>query len=489
MENVPKIVRARLQRPASAAAEPHPDADLLTAFAEQSLAAGERDHLLEHLARCGECRDVVALALPATESAALASHVPVRAGWLSLPVLRWGVVAAGIALVASFGILQYRQRQQGKTLVATSLMSHDQTTDPAAQSAVRPLTSAPTAAAPTSAPAATDSRMVSAQSETRKQNVEKNEKKSAAPSEIQSAPVVNQPALTPSTVPAQPQTMRRSNSAGAIHGSAGFGSASGVGRSSTVVEVSPYSDAEPAPPDQLQALSKAKPASPQASAAMVPAPLLHAEPTLVRMKAVAPRWTISDRGALQRSIDGGTTWQDVDIAVNNSAIARLVRLPQTGMSTSVTVEASSAAIEVQTENPPEAKSKEESEPKSATTTAPKFAAQNAGKAAAKITARPAAQSSVKSADAPPAPSQRPIFRAVSVSDNAAEVWAGGSGGALYHTVDAGNHWTLVVPSDVGLVLAGDVIAIQFSNPRNGSVTTSTAEVWTTVDAGQTWHKQ
>jgi hypothetical protein len=465
MQNVPKIVRARLQRPAPSTAEPHPDADLLTAFAEHSLAAGERDHVLEHLARCGECRDIVALALPATEPAARGSHRPARIGWLSLPVLRWGVVAAGIALVTSFSILQYRQRQQGKTLVATSLMSHDQATDIAAQSALRP-------------PATTDSLMIAHQSEMQKQTVmeKKIARKSAAPSAVQGVPALNQPAPAPITVPVQPQPMRHSNSAGTIGGPvAGHGFAPGVGRSSTVVEVSPHSDAEPAPPDQLQALSKAKPASPQASAAMVPAPLLHNETALMRMKGLAPRWTISDNGALQRSLDGGTTWQDVEIAANNSASANLVRPPQTGMTTSVTVEASSAPAEVQTdtqtETQAETRAKKETEKKSG----PKFAA--------KVAARPAAQSSA------PAPAPRTIFRAVSVSSNAAEVWAGGSGAALYHTVDAGNHWTLVVPSDAGLVLAGDVIAIQFSNPRNGIVTTSTAEVWTTGDAGQSWHKQ
>jgi hypothetical protein len=466
MQNIPKIVRARLQRPAPSTAEPHPDADLLTAFAEHSLAAGERDHVLEHLARCGECRDVVALALPATEPAAQGSHRPARIGWLSLPVLRWGVVAAGIVLVTSFSILQYRQRhqeqrQQGKTLVATSLMSHDQATDVAARSALRP-------------PATADSLMTAHQSEMGKQTVmeKKMEKKSATPSAVQGVPVLNQPAPAPPAIQAQPQPMRRSNSGVAIGGAIVRDRSPGVGRSSTVVEVFPHSNAEPAPPDQLQALSKAKPASPQASAAMVPAPLLHHETALMRMKGLAPRWTISDNGALQRSLDEGTTWQDVEIAAN-TASANLVRPPQTGMTTSVTVEASSAPAEVQTdtqiETQAETRAKKETEKKSG----PKFAA--------KVAARPAAQSS--------APAPRTIFRAVSVSSNAAEVWAGGSGGALYHTVDAGDHWTLVVPSDAGLVLAGDVIAIQFSSPRNGIVTTSTAEVWTTGDAGQSWHKQ
>ncbi len=126
MQNVPKIVRARLQREKPITAEPHPDADLLTAFAEHSLPARERDHVLEHLARCGDCREVVALALPATEAVALASSdSTARIGWLSWPILRWGVVAAGILAVTSVGILQYRQRQQEKTLIATSLTSRD----------------------------------------------------------------------------------------------------------------------------------------------------------------------------------------------------------------------------------------------------------------------------------------------------------------------------------------------------------------------------
>ena len=82
-----------------------------------------------------------------------------------------------------------------------------------------------------------------------------------------------------------------------------------------------------------------------------------------------------------------------------------------------------------------------------------------------------------------------IFRALSVSSNAAEVWAGGSGGALYHTVDGGNRWARVVPSVGGVFLTGDITSIQFYDPRNGTVTTSNAEVWTTPDDGQTWRKQ
>src|SRR5467141_586230 len=127
MQDVPKIVRARLQRPMPVTAEPHPDADLLTAFAEQSLAGHERDHVLQHLAHCGDCREVVALALPATEAvAAVKSESAGRSGWFSLPVLRWGVVAAGILAVGSIGVLELRQRSDEKMLVSTRLAPREQ---------------------------------------------------------------------------------------------------------------------------------------------------------------------------------------------------------------------------------------------------------------------------------------------------------------------------------------------------------------------------
>jgi photosystem II stability/assembly factor-like uncharacterized protein len=70
-----------------------------------------------------------------------------------------------------------------------------------------------------------------------------------------------------------------------------------------------------------------------------------------------------------------------------------------------------------------------------------------------------------------------------------EVWAGGSTGALFHSSDGGNHWTRVVPLFAGSTLTGDVVTVEFSDPQHGKITTSTPEVWTTTDAGQTWQKQ
>src|ERR1700758_4633344 len=119
MTEVPTIVHQRLRaaRPTpEVLGQTHPDADVLAAFAEQALPAPERDDVLQHLAMCGDCRDVVALAFPEIELAIPPLATPpmeeetqgVRAAeprenrvlWarLNWGYLRWATLAAGIAV-------------------------------------------------------------------------------------------------------------------------------------------------------------------------------------------------------------------------------------------------------------------------------------------------------------------------------------------------------------------------------------------------------
>jgi photosystem II stability/assembly factor-like uncharacterized protein len=154
--------------------------------------------------------------------------------------------------------------------------------------------------------------------------------------------------------------------------------------------------------------------------------------------AAMPRWTISAAGGLQRSFDGGKTWQAVDV---NAKLAPLAYADSSATNSQITAETSSAKV---------AKDK------------------NSGKLAKQKTTAP-------------------TFRAVAAAGS--DVWVGGSGGALYHSADSGNSWARIVPASAGTSLTGDVLSIDFPDPQHGRVSTSTSEVWASADGGLSWQKQ
>jgi len=115
MTDLPKIVRERMR---AAVAGDHPDPDLLTAFAEQALPERERTPLLQHLSRCADCRDVLALA--AIPPAGVATHikdtgVARKAPWFTFPVLRWGALAACLVVVGA-AFLMHREEKLAYTV-------------------------------------------------------------------------------------------------------------------------------------------------------------------------------------------------------------------------------------------------------------------------------------------------------------------------------------------------------------------------------------
>jgi photosystem II stability/assembly factor-like uncharacterized protein len=170
--------------------------------------------------------------------------------------------------------------------------------------------------------------------------------------------------------------------------------------------------------------------SPNPPAGLVTTQLAEAQPKVTPPPA---RWTISGTGALQRSLDQGQTWQDVNVADSDAALSAFSFARQTVSAQEVSKHASN---------------------------------------------KPALK---KNAASPL------VFRTVTF--NGPDVWAGGSQGALYHSVDNGDHWTRVVPTASGTSLSGDVVTLDFPDPQHGKVTTSTPEVWMTSDDGQTWQKQ
>jgi photosynthesis system II assembly factor YCF48-like protein/putative zinc finger protein len=462
MQDVPKIVLKRLQE--TPAAGPHPDADLLTAFAEQSLADSERARVMDHLSRCSDCREVLALALPATELvAAAASAKPARSRWFTWPVLRWGVAVAGMIAVASIGIVQYRQRQKNDTLVS-SLATHNE---------------------PTAAPQALPQSLPAPQSHESTRQMEREKQAQAENWALSNrADNLGQNMIVRPTNPASPEAraLRVAPSGTAAGGRIRSGSAGGAApkvapsspRNTFAVagsskNATPEAAAKPAPsPTVGQAVeapsssetievveSQAAPAAPAAATAKAqPSDRLDEKQkelqsqydsstslsVLVPKDRVAakaasgarhssPRWSISADGALQRSFDQGKTWLDVD--VNSGLVSSRSKV-----------------------------------------------ASNIGNAYE--------QDSLKK-KVGAQPSSSPLFRAVSAQG--AEVWAGGSAAMLYHSADYGAHWARVVPFSSGSTLTGDITSIEFSDPQHGRIMTSAGEVWITADDGQTWHRQ
>jgi hypothetical protein len=481
MQTVPKIVRERLK--AAPFVGNHPDTDVLTAFAERSLPELERAVVLEHVARCGDCRDVVALALPETElSLPVAS--PAHTPWLTWPVVRWGFVTAGVIAIASVGIMRYQRRPEMTRMAANESVSRFPAPPQASNGQPTQFDRLDRDKSSSTAPPG-DSLYASASPKLAEQRLQPNHR--PAPSTLPSALgvhgafVVNgngagvggsvahgprmpaqgqqqSQAQAPSTVSTDSVAISKQQAAGTA--------ANNIPSVSETVEVqasAPLMQTEtsqtailPAPANGQQSparqsaddvefkVDKAKAATPSSTettqATTVGGPgskttvQSSLETVVLEARAIAPRWAITSAGGLQRSVDGGDTWQNVDV---NAATALNGR-----NFTSLEVVESTRT-----------RKKDE-----------KKARQSA------IAASPA-----------------PVFRAVAVTGN--DVWAGGSSGVLYHSLDAGVQWVIVVPVSGGVALTGDIVGVEFSDTQHGKITTSAGKSWITADDGQSWQKQ
>lgn len=391
MAEVPKIVRERLS---SQAAGEHPDANRLSAFAERALTEPERSQMLDHLSRCADCRQIVALTAPElTEEQVTVTQLPgASRSWWRSPLLHWGAFTAA-ALVVLIAVGARMRLREGRSASAPAIA-------PPSANEVTQRFAIPVPEVP-SVPA----------------RPKQSSKKLAKPSAAQvQAPVVG--AGKPGGV------------AGGIIGGntdklAGLGTGSGGGIGSGVKSAPATVGGPIAPQMKMQAKATAGAISSDTGieqsrqkSALVPpaasetviatgaaAPELKSKAAgtsggnaaLVKRWSVSPRWSISDSGVLQRSFDGGRSWQEVAIGDGVT------------------------------------------------------------------------------------------FRAVATVGS--DVWAGGSGAALFHSADGGEHWSQVPIQVKGRAPSGDIIRIEFADAQNGTVATSTNEIWTTSDAGTTWRSQ
>ena len=439
MEQLPKIVQRRLQETARLGS--HPEPDLLAAFVEKSLNDRERAQVLQHLADCVDCREVVTLATPE----ALPTPLPTatRSRWLSWPVLRWGALAACVVVVSAAVTLRYGRRSAGESSVAERIPAAAPTSLPA-ESNVPPQPGKKLAAKiPPPAPfqADRDFGFAGKSAKQREESVDagagaartrvttshgldQNEKDrelsnnrlaDAVKSEDKPAPpagmiVTGGVAPLPETkaVPAAPPGEARNDAASAP--GAVTETLTVEAETNTVLETL-QTPARKVKDESTRNGSRKEVQAPGVEGVGAAGSADRKTDSLSAQLAQtasgddakrsqagrnAPRWTLSADGALQRSFDSGKTWQTIPVASNIA------------------------------------------------------------------------------------------FRALAANDS--DIWVGGAAGALYHSPDAGQHWVQVYPAFNGQHLTGDIVTVEFNDAKHGKLTTSDHETWTTSDAGVTWEK-
>jgi hypothetical protein len=495
MSTIPKIVLARLKADSAAAKAKHPDADVLTAFAEQALTVRERAGVFEHLALCADCREVVAMALPPAEDMATIM-VEDRSSRFVWPLLRWGFATVGVLLIGWFGVRLLQQSHSSNT-VAT--FSEPRNSIAAKRESLAPPASAPadkTEKAEKSTTAARPSELVASEPTTAMLAKTTPEADTASTDSNRQHPATAGGAagsrLSGGPLASMQQQQRQQVTAS---GAAGVAAAKPVpsavppgmvSETVTVEAASPqigaqagmqkvdaqHADAEdqvaslrdqPSPAqsqdeDSTVQLSRAKPPqSPSASAssqpvsggrlkaqaapaANIPLDGRNVSELAATTSVASAKWNISAGGGLQRSFDQGGTWQDVNVLAET--------IPPNQFASYDALSQSAVTDEISRIKEKDA----ENEKKTAKGKSSPF-----------------------------------TFRAVTA--NGADVWAAGSRGILYHSSDGGNHWTRIIPFAGGTALTGDIVAVEFPDPQHGRLTTSFAEVWTTSNAGQSWQKQ
>jgi hypothetical protein len=475
---VPSIVYDRLRAASSKCALPgqalpeqlapepaHPDADLLTAFAEQALSEPERDGVLAHLALCGDCREVVALSLPAADldaasiasetESARATPIPAQternspaAPRLAWPDFAWAKPAWAKPAWAKFAwpSLRWAALAAGILVVATVLMVHPGKRNEATLHPAKP---------PVATPAP-----------------------SASGSEIASLSTGSSPIAPSPTVPLPKAPLAKTNGA--------------------------------RPNPQLHLSNKLKPeksvAPPAVESEMLLADNQKDAGEVDELSAASP---VFNSAFDARTTRGATETVEVSGAAANlvevepSAEARLMvhnemsaaeiakpALPKTGGNARQKTE---AAV-----TPAQAGAQARTMTYAAKLASP--AGQPLAKASANAMARNvtwtiAAGVLQRSLDS--GQSWQNVLRAdrplLCYASHGEDMWTGGQAGTLFHSTDSGVTWAQVQPSIPGKTLSSDITHIDVTQtdvpgPAQIFVSTSNNEIWSSANGGKTWEK-
>jgi len=82
--------------------------------------------------------------------------------------------------------------------------------------------------------------------------------------------------------------------------------------------------------------------------------------------------------------------------------------------------------------------------------------------------------------------QTSAFRVVSVVGS--DVWAGGTGGALFYSSDGGQHWKKASLTTANGAETAAIVSIRFDDSQHGVVVTDSGAQYATSDGGANWTK-
>ncbi len=460
MAELPKIVWHRLRRTSAGAApspavasvaertkSEHPDANLLTAFLEQSLTKRERALVMSHLAECAECREQISLVLPELEpeSPLALRRAQRRPVWRLWQTLRWGALAASLGALAVLVVLHHPALnvlqkasppgEPASVPAAANSQAENSGGAPGALSTERsvspprPSREAEDMQAKEQAILRTSNKYRSAKAKdqpgssslafTHEPGERVAELGAPAPAvsrfrrgvtpESHNSSVVGGPSpIEPSKEGATREPIEKAP--GAVTASSStpelakaqirqFGRE--VAREETATRKKVVAKGESSNLAEMKSRPEVTVPAPSASAhadefrsVYQSAPATR--PTSAR-PAVVAQWTLSSSGKLERSLDHGRTWTEIQVDRN-------------------------------------------------------------------IT-----------------------FRALAAVGS--DVWVGGSKGALYHSTDSGTYWDRVNLLLEGTTVTDDIIRIDFEDSSHGTVTTAAGASCITVDGGRHWTKQ
>ena len=448
MMQLGKTIREGLGRQAAAPQVQHPDADLLTSFLEQTLPQAERQQVMRHLSLCGDCREVVALALPEMEVSPVAVAQPEASGWTSSPWtswigLRWAATAAAVLLIAGT-VTVYRSGNQpsgiAKIVDGPDAVANLKVRQAEASAEKRSLPTAPLAAQ--NEGAAPQNTVARAQKD-----------RSAESKPAEAAPLMASAVQPPSPVNA--------------------------------VETKSKKTADEARSDQLGAtMAKAtQPPLVPPSAEALSQPNLSSSAKVAQLErpvAVAGAMPAATGNANPFPSGSGRALRE-----SNEPVLQTYNQPE-GV---FTVQTNQPRSNVTFRGRESAALMRQREPMGVGmfSNPPMPNAPSLNRRWQVTSDGQLKRSHAIGEDFHPVHVADGIFFK-SVAESGSEVWAGGVGGALYHSTDDGKSWMKLMPSAGDQALIADVTAIRATGRGAAELDTSNAERWITIDGGQHWRK-